>query len=486
MGRMGSIVKRHRAGCGLAGVVLCASCLLAAMPLSAQTFTTLQSFNTSDGAFPYAPLVQGTDGNLYGTTSSGGAQNSGTVFKISQSGTFTELYSFCLQSACADGENPEGGLVQGSDGNYYGTAFGGGAYGWGTAFKISPTGTLTTLYSFCLKAQCTDGANPVPGLVQATNGAFYGTTSGGGTFDGGAVFKITTTGALTTLYSFCSLDNCADGANPEGALIQGTNGNLYGTTVSGGANGSGTVYEITPAGAFTTLYSFCTQSGCADGQDPYSALVQDTKGNFYGTTRLGGANGVGTVFKLAPGGVLTTLYTFCPQSGCADGSEPFFAGLTAGTDGNYYGTTDLGGVGFGTLFKISPRGTFTTLYSLGSQSGDGLNPYAALIQATNGSFYGTTHSGSAGVGSVFSLSVGLSAFVEVKPSSGKVGAAVKILGTNLTGATSVTFNGTAAVFKVTTKTLISTTVPSGATSGPVRVVTSHGTLTSNVNFQVLP
>ncbi len=485
MRRIRPMAMVSEVGCPRIVWAVCALGLWGALPMAAQTVTTLVDFNYSNGSFPYAAQVQGTDGNLYGTTSGGGAQNSGTVFKISQSGAFTELYSFCSLSGCGDGENPEGGLVQASDGNYYGTTSAGGAYGWGTVFRITAKGVLTTLYSFCPEAGCVDGATPVPSLVQATNGLLYGTTSGGGASGNGAVFEITISGTLTTLYSFCSFANCSDGGNPQGALIQGNDGDLYGTTVSGGANGSGTVYRITLAGAHSVVYNFCSLTGCSDGQDPYSALVEDSKGNFYGTTRLGGVNGVGTVFKLNSSGKLITLYAFCSVSGCADGSEPFFAGLAAGTDGNYYGTTDLGGVGFGTLYKIGPQGTFTTLYSFGTESGDGLNPYAALMQATNGSFFGTTYGGgTGGVGAIFSLSVGLGAFVEVSPAIGKVGAPVKVLGTTLTGTTSVAFNGIAATFKVVSPSLIATTVPAGATTGFVQVVTPSGTLSSNVPFRV--
>jgi uncharacterized repeat protein (TIGR03803 family) len=457
-----------------------------AIVLPAQTFTTLHRFDGTDGSNPEAELVQSTDGNLYGTTDRGGLYRGGlcggcgTVFKITPTGTLTTLYSFCSQSRCTDGVNLMAALVQATDGNFFGTTYEGGAaniipQGGGTVFKITPSGTLTTLYSFCSQSGCPDGLNPMAALVQASNGNFYGTTSTGGANGGGTVFKITPSGKLTTLHSFNSTDY------PSARMVQATDGNFYGTTSGGGANGYGTVFKITPSGTLTTLHSF----GPTDGWFPYAGLIQATDGNFYGTT----SGGHGTVFKITPSGTLTTLYSFCSQSGCADGDQPS-AGLIQATDGNFYGTTRLGGANGpydGTVFKITASGMLTTLHSF--NSGDGTNPAAALVQDTNGSFYGTAACNGFSFfhcddGTVFRLSVHLGPFVETLPTSGKVGAAVKILGTNLTGTTSVTFHGTAAAFKVASSSLITTTVPAGATTGRVQVVTPGGTLSSNVPFRV--
>jgi uncharacterized repeat protein (TIGR03803 family) len=453
-----------------------------------QAFTTLASFNGTDGSNPYAGLVQATNGNLYGTTSGGGAANEGTVFKIAPSGTLTTIYSFCSQSGCTDGDYPLAGLVQATNGDLYGTtALGGGANSGGTVFKIAPSGTLTTLHSFCSQANCADGKYPSARLVQATNGDLYGTTFVGGTYNAGTVFKITPSGALMTLHSFCFPVSCADGGAPGAGLVQATNGYLYGTTDSGGAHNEGTVFKITPSGALTTLYSFCPRSGCTDGADPSAELVQATDGYLYGTTSLGGAYNEGTVFKITPSGALTTLYSFCSQSGCTDGENPE-ARLVQATDGDLYGTTANGGAnGYGTVFKITPSGALVTLYSSCSQSGctDGEYTLAGLVQPTNGDLYGTTLVGGANNGgTVFSLSVGLGPFVETLPTSGPAGTAVEILGTNLTGATSVTFNGAAAAFTVVSPSLITTTVPTGATTGKVQVVIPNGTLSSNVPFRV--
>jgi uncharacterized repeat protein (TIGR03803 family) len=480
--------------------VLCAA---TAISMPAQTLTTLHSFDGTDGFEPSAPLVQATNGDFYGTTNDGGANNAfGTVFRITATGTLTTLYSFCPQGAnCTDGYYPEAsGLVQAANGDLYGTTELGGVVPpdttpSGTVFRITPGGALTTLYSFGSQQGVT-GAFPFSGLVQATNGDLYGTTVEGSAGGGaGTIFKITPSGALTTLYTFCAQVNCADGDDPYAPLVQATNGYFYGTTTIGGAYGSGTVFKITPSGTLTTLYNFCAQSGCPDGADSLTGLVQATNGDLYGTAYLGGANSNGTVFKITPSGTLTTLYSFGAKANGADGFYPAGA-LIQATDGNFYGTTSSGGTPCcggnrysGTVFRITPRGTLTTLYNFCAQSEctDGSGPTAGLVQATNGDFYGTTSAGGANNdGTVFRLSVGLGPFVETQTTSGEVGAAVKILGSDLTGASSVTFNGTAAMFTVVSRYLITTTVPDGASTGKVEVVTPSGTLSSNVPFRVLP
>jgi YVTN family beta-propeller protein/uncharacterized repeat protein (TIGR03803 family) len=484
--------------------------ILATVP----TFTTLHSFDGTDGTDSLAGLVQAANGYLYGTTSGGGSATvvggAGTVFKITPSGTLTTLYTFCSLANCADGVNPWAGLVQATNGYLYGTTAGGGNTS-GTVFRMTPSGTLTTLYDFCSQgpAKCTDGVIP-NSLVQAANGNLYGTTMGtanpNGTGLGGTVFEITPEGTLTTLYRFCSQTGCTDGNSPTGGLFQASDGSLYGTTQWGGASASvGTIFKITPGGTLTTLYRFCSQGvfpDCPDGGRPEGGVIQ-AAGGLYGTTYDGGANDFGTVFKIAPGGTLTTLYSFCSQGGvlCTDGGAPG-AGLIQATDGNLYGITTYGGDlnatctanigGCGTVFRITPSGTFTTLYRFCSQGApctDGGYPEAGLVQATNGDLYGTTSGGLgtvAGNGTVFSLSLGLGPFVKTLPAAGVVGEGVRILGYELTGATSVTFNGIAAVFTVVSSTEITTTVPTGATTGSVQVVTPSGTLASNVSFVVAP
>jgi uncharacterized repeat protein (TIGR03803 family) len=459
-------------------------CALAPISSPAQTFTTLANFNQTDGYNPeYMALVQGFDGNYYGTTENGGSGFAGTVFKITPGGTLTTIYNFCSKTGCSDGANPFSGLALATNGNLYGTTAGGGAHGDGTVFEITAGGTLTTLYSFCSQTGCTDGFYPVGALVQATNGNFYGTTSSGGANSHGTIFEITPGGTLTTLHSF---DFSTDGAVPYAGLVQATNGNFYGTTTAGGADSHGTIFEITGTGALTTLYNFCSQTGCTDGGGAYAGLVQAANGNLYGTTDNDGAHNDGVVFEITPAGVFTPLHSFA--GGSSDGNGPL-SGLIQATDGNFYGTTTYGGANNdGTVFEITPSGAVTVLHSFDIT--DGETPYGGLVQASNGTFYGTTFQGGTsancpgGCGTVFSLSVGLGSFVETLPASGKVGAAVVILGNTLTGTTSVTFNGTVARFAVVSSSEIRTTVPTGATTGKVRVKTPGGTLVSNVAFRV--
>jgi len=426
---------------------------------------------------PYGGLVGDASGRatarFLGTTSQGGAKNAGTVFAMAPNGKLRTLHSFDTK----DGANPYAGLTQGSNGEFYGTTLKGGAYNAGTVFAMSSTGALKTLHSFNGK----HGANPYSGLVQRSDGNFYGTTLKGGANNTGTVFEITPSGGLTTLHSFSG----TDGASPYAGLVQSANGNLYGTTYGGGANNGGTVFQISPSGQLATLYNFCSKNNCADGTSSIAGLVQGTDGNFYGTTYGGGSNNGGTVFQISPSGTLTTLYSLCSQGGssCTDGAYPS-AALVQGTDGNFYGTTSAGGAkGLGTVFNITPSGTLTTYYTFDGTAG--ASPEAALIQHFDGTFFGTAAAGgSKNGGTIFDLSAGLSPFVETLPTAGKVGSPVKILGINLKGARSVTFNGTAAKFKVVSPWEITTTVPNGATTGPVQVVTPNGAYSSNLPFQV--
>ena len=470
--------------CGAAAVALTAQ--TAAVP-PAQVPTTLHEFAGKDGKELFAGLVQTTNGELYGTASKGGLYNGGTLFKISTSGSFMIVHDFCQSYNCPDGSEPTAAVTQGLDGSLYGTTYQGGAnmscgpnYGCGTVFKVTD-GTLTTLYNFCSLSGCIDGSAPQAPLMQGADGNFYGTTNNGGPNGGGTIFKLTPEGALATIYTFCSQIGCSDGDGPTYALALAANGSLFGTTVVGGANDEGTVFTLAPNGVFTTLHSF----DGADGQNPYGGLLLGTDGNFYGTTMAGGGFNYGTVFKITGAGVLTTLYSFTAING--DGASPDGT-LIQATDGGFYGTTLAGGDkrGDGTVFSITPGGIFTTVGFFDGRDG-GYQPLAGVVQDTNGNLYGTTlGGGAAGFGTIYSLSVGLGPFVETNPISGTVGVTVTILGTNLTSATSVTFNGTAATFAVKSKSEITTTVPTGATTGTVQVVTTGGTLSSNVPFRVHP
>jgi uncharacterized repeat protein (TIGR03803 family) len=453
-----------------------------AIPLPAQTFTTLYTFSGGKGANPAASLIQAIDGDLYGTTESGGLRNNGTIFRITPGSNLRVVYRFCSQTGCTDGSYPLAGLIQARDGQFYGTTAAGGDNNSGTIFKITQDGKLTTLHVFCTQTGCADGATPLGSLVQGSNRGLLGATELGGANDYGTIFEIASDGTFTSLHSF----DGDDGEGPAAGLVEATHGDFYGTTYYGGSHTDGTVFKISQDGTFTSVYNFCSESGCTDGIYPRAGLIQAGDGNLYGTTEQGGTNGAGTVFKITPQGKLTTIYSFCSQSGCADGRLPY-GPLVQGTDGNLYGTTEYSGEHqAGTIFQITTSGALTTLYSFCSQSGcsDGAYPEAGMIQDTDGDFYGTTWNGGNNGGTLFRLSVGLGPFVKPQTTLGKIGARVVILGTDLASAGNVAFNGTPASFEVQSKSEITTSVPSGATSGPITVTTNNGTLSSNVPFQV--
>lgn len=451
-------------------------CFVTAAVLSAQTFTTLVSFNGTDGANPYAGMVQGSDGSFYGTTIDGGAYSSGNIIKLNADG-LTTLYDFCAQTNCPDGQYPVSTLVEGRDGAFYGTTQNGGAFNplYGTIFKITRDGTLTTLHSF----NGLDGVNPYGALLLASNGDFYGTATAGGSGGGGTIFKMTPSGTFTTLYNFCTQSGCPDGQSPDGNLMQASDGNIYGTTHQGGNysacvhTGCGTVFTITLGGTFTTLHVF----DATDGQQPAAELVECLNGLLYGTTAAGGASDDGTVYTMTRGGNLVTLHSF----GGADGFSP--SGMIAGSDGDFYGTTLGGGANSaGTVFKITPQGELSTVTSFKAAFYYYFGP---LTQGTNGKFYGTSYFGGADDdGTVYSVSTGLNPFVQVQPSAGKEGMTVRILGGNLARATSVSFHGVEANFQIHSNSLITATVPAGATTGEVKVRVPGGDLLSNAPFLV--
>jgi uncharacterized repeat protein (TIGR03803 family) len=351
--------------------------------------TSLYSFTGgNDGEFPQSGLAHGSDGYFHGTTYGGGTNGNGTVFQISTNGALTSVYSF---TGAPDGANPPCALVQASDHDFYGTASRGGTNGYGTVFKMSTNGALASLYSF---AGGNDGANPGAGLAEGSDGNFYGTTTRGGTNKAGTVFKISADGVLTNLYSFSGGN---DGAFPQAGLVEGSDGDFHGTTYAGGATGYGTVFRIGTNGVLTSLYSF---TGSNDGANPYAGLVQGSGGNFYGTTVNGGSNGFGTVFQIGTNSGLGSLYSF---SGGNDGANPY-AGLVQGSGGNFYGTTVNGGTnGYGTVFLIGANGALASLYSF-TGGIDGANPEAALMRGSNGNFYGTTfNAGMNDAGTLFQI-----------------------------------------------------------------------------------
>jgi uncharacterized repeat protein (TIGR03803 family) len=412
-------------------------------------FAPLYDFPSSlDGGGPMGALIQGADTNFYGTTLGGGSNNEGTVFQITSNGYFTSLYSFTNGS---DGASPFAGLIQGVDGNFYGTAKAGGD-GSGTIFTLTTAGAFTSLCPF--PGGGGDGALPRSPLFQDTNGLLYGTAYWGGTNGDGAIFQITTSGTLTPLYSFTGVD---DGGNPEGQLVQGLDGDLYGTTGNyspllqgSGVSPYGTVFKMTPAGALTTLYSFKDGS---DGACPRAGVIQGTDGNFYGTTFFGGS-GNGTIFRITPAGLFTNLHSF---TGGSDGGYPSAALVQAG-DTNFYGTASAGGAGYGTLFKISPKGGFTLIRQF--TSGNSSSPYAPLALGADGSLYGSTSGESGGCGTIFKFTPPnafslLYTFTNGNDGETPLGGLVQgtdgtFYGTSSAGGP----NGTGVVFRVTTGGLL--------------------------------
>jgi uncharacterized repeat protein (TIGR03803 family) len=445
-----------------------------AVSAQAQTVTVLAQFDGTNGSLPYGPLIQATDGNFYG------AAHSATfpyddIFRVTPSGEISPVYNFCSLRDCADGEYTTAPIL-GSDGNLYGVSSGGSDYAWsGALYRLTLDGQLTILYTFCPSANCVQLEIP-NGIIQGIDGNFYGTTSEGGANQAGTIFEVSSTGKFKVLHSFCAGD-CAEGDGPLALPMQGSDGNFYGTAQS---LEGGVVYKLTPSGTYKAIHRFCIP--CFGGGNPvFSGLVQDAKGNLFGTTiYAANLDNTGTVFEITPTNQFRVLHTFRFAGGVAPGR----GALTLSNDGNLYGVAvndsfDRGG-GYGIAYEVTPAGGFTSLATFHN------DPNAQLLQGTDGSFYGTTvvTTYPLGDGTVFKVSTGLSPLVETVPTGGKVGSSVLILGNNLTGTSSVMFNGVAAKFTVESDTYIKATVPAGATTGTVSVVTPSGTLNSNPQFVV--
>ncbi len=337
----------------------------------------------SDGAFPFAGLIQGKDGNLYGTAEGGGTTFHGTIFRLTLSGTFSTLYSF---PGGTNGANPYARLAQTTNGNFYGTTANGGKGGYGTLFRMTNSSTVTNLYSF---ANGNDGAYPQSGLTPGADGNFYSVSFQGGAYGYGSIYRVTPSGGVSGLYEFTGSNN---GAYPVADLIQGKDGKLYGATFQGGTSGYGTLFSVTTAGALTTLVSF----NSTNGANPEAGVILGPDGSFYGTTFAGGALGYGSVFCWSTNGTLTTLFSFALTNGAGPAGA-----LAFGADGNLYGTTFAGGpANQGTAFRLTTNGVLTTL--LWFDGLNGANPQSALVQASDGNFYGTTPLG----GPAFNLTAG--------------------------------------------------------------------------------
>ena len=384
----------------------------------------LYSFKGTDGSEPSGGLTLGTDGNFYGTTSAGGAHASGTIFKITSTGALTVLYNF---TGSTDGSDPLAPPIQGTDGNWYGTASLSGAQGVGTVYKVTSIGTFTTLFGFDI----TRGSEPSAPLVQGSDGNFYGTTVFGGTNGGGVVFKITSAGALTVLFNF----DTTHGRLPRSPLIQGLDGNFYGTTQSGGVSASGEGFKITSSGVLTVLHNM---NGSSEGGSPYAGMVQASDGNLYGANDNAGGSAAGTLFKMSTAGVLTVQHNFDTTGGSAPQVTLF-----QHTNGILYGDTNSGGNG-----NVSPCAT-----------------------------------GKCGV--FYEMNNTLPAFITPMPYAGKVGSSIGILGQGFNNTSVVKFNGVAATsITLTGTTYIQATIPAGASSGFVTVTSGTTTLKSLRKFIV--
>ncbi len=382
-----------------------------AQAVNGATFSPIYQFGAAGDANDpqYSVLVQGADGDFYGTTIYGGTANYGTVFKIDSSGNETLLHSF----TGPDGAFPQSGLTLGTDGNFYGTTYSCSVSGdKGTVYKMTPSGTVTTLYLFSETGS--NGDHPISSLVEGTDGNFYGTTQEEGEAGGageGSVFQMTPSGTLTTLGSFIG----ANGDYPYYGVVEGTDGNFYGTTTRGGANDTGEIYQVTPGGVLTVIYSFAADNGGnADGGYPYGGLTLGSDGNFYGTASAGGTNDAGTVFEVTPAGVLTTLYTFSALDSNyvnTEGGNPS-GYLTLGTDGSFYGVNSDGGVnGTGTVFKVTPSGAYTLLYTFSAvdsnyYNSDGAYGSGGLVEGTDYKLYGLeAEGGTSSDGAAFTMTV---------------------------------------------------------------------------------
>ncbi|HWY60239.1 MAG TPA: choice-of-anchor tandem repeat GloVer-containing protein [Terriglobales bacterium] len=456
--------------------------------------SVLYHFDGTHGKVPYSGLTLGTDGNLYGTTSVGGSGNLGVIFQITPAGALTVLHTF----ASGDGITPYAPPIQAADGNFYGTAAFGGASGYGTVYKLTPSGAYKVLHSFDL----TNGSRPFGPLVQGNDGNFYGTTySGVGTNRYGIVFKVTGSGAFTILHSF----NLTDGANPYAGLVLGKDGNFYGTTFNGGSVGYGNVFKITPAGTLTVLHSFTPAS---DGGTPYGNLVQATDGNFYGVGYLGGMSNHGTIFRITPAGTFSTRYSF---DGTHGGSP--MVTLLQHTIGTLYGDTNTGGThNTGAFYSLKASlAPYAALLpasgkvgkSIGilgqgfnSASGVSFNGTSATFNISSDTFLTATVPAGAKTGIVtvaipggnlkskinFRVTPTIKTFT---PTSGKVGAPVTITGVSLTQTSKVTFGGVkATTVVVNSDTEVTANVPSGAKTGKIAITTPGGTAISSGVFTV--
>ncbi len=457
--------------------VMVAGLALGSIPSSAQTFTLIDSFmNGGPGPqWPGGVLSQGRDGQLYGWSYAGGANNTGSIWKTDITGVVTVINSFALGT----GNDCESGLILGTDGNFYGTGST-NCSGAGYVFKMTSSGTITVLHTF---TGTPDGYGPGV-LVQYTDGNFYGVTTSGGANNAGSIFKITPAGVLTTIYSFSGINNFS---TPTWGLTVGNDGNFYGT--QDGSDGKGSVFKITPAGKLTVLHTFTDNP---DGAAPNAGLTLGKDGNFYGVTQYGGTSydgkvDQGTFFKITPAGTITILHDF---STLTDYAAYPATPVVQATDGNFYGIingcAEFGCGGAQDLYKITPTGTLSIIEEFTVSNGSG--SYWPVTQDTNGTLYGVTQQGGTVNGGIFfSLNIGGAQYAQLESTSGRETTKVGILGQGFSASSVVKFGGVQATsIQRSGSTYISATVPAGALTAAVTVTTGATTITSPQIFKVTP
>ncbi len=449
-------------------ITILSLCIAAAAMLPAQTYVP---FTQIDGGNPSSAPIQTPGGALLGATVTYGLFNAGTIYSVTPKGIAPFHQFYCVQySYCPEGR-PDGDFVVAADGTIYGTGTLPSATmaedAFGTVYRITSDGVFTVINKFPARQ---DGVSVFGSLIQAANRDFYGVSYVGGANHAGTIIRMTADGVVTPLHSFCNDNTCPSPQTITGGLVEAANGDLYGLTRSNVSPGNGTIYKLTPDGQYTTIYTFCPERDCPDGDTPVGSLIEAADGNLYGATRGAGTfHNRSAIFRVSADDEVSVLYTFPESFGQT-------LQLIAGSDGNVYGAA-IGG----TIYRITLDGDPTVLYKFPSSIG----PPAALGQYTDGTLFAVTFAGPNDIGALVFLNAGLPAFVKAQPGTGGAGSSVTILGTGLAGATSVTFGGAPAVFTVTSDFAISATVPAGATNGAVQVVTPKGTLSTDIPFFIL-
>ena len=492
--------KTKQIGSILAFILACAFSVMAE---AATTFTTIHSFtNDTPGglalAVPDGFLAQGRDGNLYGTAESEFFPSNGGAFKISPAGVYTRLHNF---NPLVEGRIPKSGFSIGNDGNFYGTtAQSRSVFGLvGTIFRMTPAGNVTVLHDFKLTSptcNVNDAAGTTSPPVQGRDGNWYGTTQGGGNCNvAGTVYKLTTANSFSVIHHF---NGTTDGGIPEAPLILGKDGNFYGTTRLGGSFNGVTAFRVTPSGSLKVLHNFVPTNA---ESSPFSPLIQGADGNFYGTASgVGGFSG-SSIFRVTPSGVLKILHKFDFVNAFSDGATPT-AGLVQASDGNFYGTTSLGGLnnfsssGCGVLFKITPTGVYSVLHRFDNATDGCISRTGSLGQSmtlhTNGKIYGSTKFGGIGGigGTIFELDIGARPFIRPQVLIAKVGEKITLYGDFSGTISGVTFGVVSAT--IFTRDLnnpnntLSVTIPVGAKTGPIVVIKATVNITTIKTFNILP